>query len=586
MSERMPEKQNFQRENRRSLARWIARIILFFLIALGFSLFINRSVALAQIPDLSPAKLTPFQWAIGSESDGSSIQTGKVRLDGRTLFRIAVPPIERENRDSEPSPLLERIAAIENTLQESIGIPGRQGLPEVTFRTDASSNLPVLFIGDRYLMTVTTLDARLYGYEPRRLAERLTDLVRQGLTQARQERQPRYLLRQSAIVAIVLCLSLAVQIAIDRYGRKVQRKRQKLQERIPDPAEIVDTIAEEDTSIENVTLEQRHEQRQRLDLADLQHRLLQVARLGLWIGATLFILGLYPHTRPLQPFLLSTPLKLLAIAAGIYAAIRASDLSIDRLTRVVVRERSGDVRERERLNLRFSTFSGVLKSVNAVILVSFGILSALSLVGVNVFPLLAGAGLVGLAISFAAQNLIKDIINGFFILLEDQYAVGDVIAVDSVSGLVENMNLRITQLRDGEGQLITVPNSNISIVRNLSKDWSRVDLTVTLAYGTDPDRGLAAIERVARQFARDPRWRDKMPEPPEVLGIDRLDHEGILIRVWIKTLPLQQWSVAREFRRRLTLALDKEGLSIGMPRQSLQFNSSLDLDGETSTRNN
>jgi moderate conductance mechanosensitive channel len=207
-------------------------------------------------------------------------------------------------------------------------------------------------------------------------------------------------------------------------------------------------------------------------------------------------------------------------------------------------------------------------------------LAGLSLVGVDLIPLVAGAGIIGLAISFAAQSLIKDMINGFLILLEDQYAVGDVIAIGTVSGFVENMNLRITQLRNSEGQLITIPNSTITVVQNLSKDWSRVDLAIDLAYGTDPDHALAVIRELAQEMYNDGDWGAKMPDPPEVLGIDEVNHNGLLIRVWIKTLPLQQWIVAREFRRRLVLALGREGLSIGVPQQSLWVRGSDDSDLE------
>jgi small conductance mechanosensitive channel len=186
---------------------------------------------------------------------------------------------------------------------------------------------------------------------------------------------------------------------------------------------------------------------------------------------------------------------------------------------------------------------------------------------------LAGAGIIGVAISFASQSLIKDMINGFFILLEDQYGVGDVIIVGEVSGLVENMNLRITQLRNDEGRLITIPNSAITIVQNLSKEWSRVDLRIDVAYSADIDQALALIEQVAHDMSRDRPWSDLILEPPLLLGVDKLDHAGATVRLWIKTQPLKQWEVAREYRRRLKLAFDKAGIPFGVPQQSLLLHS-------------
>ncbi|KAM3108935.1 mechanosensitive ion channel family protein, partial [Phormidesmis sp. 146-33] len=230
----------------------------------------------------------------------------------------------------------------------------------------------------------------------------------------------------------------------------------------------------------------------------------------------------------------------------------------------------------QRLALRFSTFSRVVKSLSAIVLLSIGVLTALSIAGIEVMPLLAGAGIIGLGISLASQNLIKDVINGFLILMEDQYAVGDVIQVGKASGLVESMNLRITQLRNAEGRLITIPNSAITIVENLSKDWSRVDLAIVISYSTNLDNAIAAIEKVGQDMSRDPAWKTQILEPPEVLGADDLDSTGVTLRVWIKTQPLQQWKVGREYRRRLKFALDEEGIEIGVPQQAFSVKGSLD----------
>jgi small conductance mechanosensitive channel len=204
-------------------------------------------------------------------------------------------------------------------------------------------------------------------------------------------------------------------------------------------------------------------------------------------------------------------------------------------------------------------------------LVTTAVLLILSVLGIEILPLLAGAGIVGLAISLASQNLIKDVINGFLILLEDQYAVGDVIQVGSVSGLVEYMNLRITQLRTAEGRLVTIPNSEIVIVENLSKDWSRVDLAIAIASNADVNRAIQVIQAVGDALSRDPLWQNEVVEPPEVLGIDELSSNGVTIRVWIKTQPLQQWKVGREFRKRLKIALDESAIEIAVPQQTLSL---------------
>jgi small conductance mechanosensitive channel len=250
--------------------------------------------------------------------------------------------------------------------------------------------------------------------------------------------------------------------------------------------------------------------------------------------------------------------------------IRLSGIVIDRLFLALQSGTSLAANTSQRLILRFTTFSRVAKSVAVLFWGTIAVLVAVSILGVAVSPaLLTLTGIIGVGISLASQNLIKDIINGFLILLEDQYGVGDVVTIDKVSGLVENMNLRITQLRSTEGQLITIPNSAITVVQNLSKEWSRVDLSINVAYEADLDQALAVTEQVAHEMSRDPSWQHVILETPQLLGVDNLDNAGATIRLWIKTQPLRQWEVAREYRRRLKLAFDRAGISIGVPQQSL-----------------
>ncbi|HEY9657825.1 MAG TPA: mechanosensitive ion channel family protein, partial [Allocoleopsis sp.] len=528
---------------------------------------------------LSLEKSVPFLSAKATEQN-NSIDTDKVQLDGRNLFVIAAPALTQTDQASDTTPIAERVRGIETTLQRIANSEFDPEQLEVTAEVDASSNLPVISINDQYLMTVTTLDAQLQVQEPERWADQLTGIIENALIRAHQERQPEYLTRQSLIASVVIVAILCISWVISQLQRRLRVQRRRLERQIPPDPEVTDRPASESDSHAVTVLQQQRTKRRSHNLSDIQNRLLRLLQVSLWAGGLFFVLGLFPYSRWLQPLLFSAPLKLLGIILGIYVLMRVSDVLIDRFAEALAKGKFIDPGASQRIALRVSTFSRVLKSGAAVIWVAIGLLSSLSVVGVNLIPLLAGAGIIGLAISFAAQNLIKDIINGLLIISEDQYAIGDVIIVGEVSGFVENMNLRITQLRDSEGQLITIPNSSITVVRNLSKDWSRVDLTIDLAYGTDPDHALTVIRELARALYQDPEWHSKMPDPPEVLGIDEVNHTGILIRVWIKTLPLQQWLVAREFRRRLTLTLEREGLAIGVPQQSLWFRSSSDLDTE------
>ncbi len=176
-------------------------------------------------------------------------------------------------------------------------------------------------------------------------------------------------------------------------------------------------------------------------------------------------------------------------------------------------------------------------------------------------------GFFSFALSLASQDLLKDLISGVLILWEDQYAVGDVIFIGEHAGLVENITLRVTQLRNLDGELITIPNGSIGVVRNLSSEWSQVNYAIEVSYANDVDRVLEVIEATAQQLYQDPQWQEMILEAPEILGIDKISHSGILIRLLIKTQPLQQWPVGRELRRRLKKAFDEQGIEIGIPQQ-------------------
>ena len=198
-----------------------------------------------------------------------------------------------------------------------------------------------------------------------------------------------------------------------------------------------------------------------------------------------------------------------------------------------------------------------------------GVLVGLSVIGVNTAPLLAGAGLIGVAISLASQNLIRDAINGFFIILEDQYAVGDVVGIGDATGFVEAINLRITQLRDTEGRLITVPNSEIRTVTNYTSNWSQVDLKIPIAYHSDVEKAISLVEKISDSMMRDQSYRKEILEKPIFLGVDEFSNQGIILRVWIKTKPLQQWLIGREYCRRVKNAFDQAGIELSLPQQKI-----------------
>lgn len=506
-----------------------------------------------------------------AESDEPDLAS--VDLDGRSLFDVAAPL-------ADPGTLsaVERAAKIEAELEQIAENFLQAGTPEtlaVIYEIDQESNQPVIYVNDQMLMTVTYLDARINAVNSLTLrARQIADDVETALLRYYQERQPAFLWEQVRWMLLTLLITLGGSFAIHRFSHNLSdRRRQLQQQHTPSSASAVDPVQ----PLGPPTINRLHTTlltRQKINSLGIARQVLQLLQVILWTGSGLLILGFFPYTRWLQPLLIDLmqlPARIALIALIAYAAIRLANLWIDRLFLIFQSRTITHLEQSQRLVLRLSTFSQVIKGLLAFGIASTAVLVMLSSLGVRVAPLLAGAGLVGFAISFASQSLIKDIINGFLVLMEDQYGVGDVITVGQMSGFVETMNLRITQLRATDGQLITIPNGQINVVQNLSKEWSRVDLMIPVGLSADINQALQLVEQEANVMRQDEIWGSLILEPPLLLGVDELSHAGATIRIWIKTLPLKQWDVAREYRRRLKIAFEMAQIPLGMPQQVVQL---------------
>ncbi len=208
---------------------------------------------------------------------------------------------------------------------------------------------------------------------------------------------------------------------------------------------------------------------------------------------------------------------------------------------------------------RGRTISQLLRSVGRVVIVTIAVLLTFN-VFINIAPILAGAGILGLAISFGAQSLVRDIISGFFILLENQFAVGDVIEAAGKSGVVEKMTMRVVMLRDLEGTMHVIPNGEMKVVSNKTRGWARAVVDISVPYTENVDRALAVVRDEAAQFSTDRTWGLQLDGPVEVLGVESMTDNAVVIRTLLKTQPGSQWNVDREFRRRLINRFAKESI--------------------------
>ena len=219
-----------------------------------------------------------------------------------------------------------------------------------------------------------------------------------------------------------------------------------------------------------------------------------------------------------------------------------------------------------------------------IVVLLMAVFMMLSELKINIAPILAGVGVAGIAIGFGAQSVVKDVVNGLFIVFENQYRVGDWAKIAGVDGLVEDINLRRTVLRDFDGIIHTVPNGEIRVASNLTKEWSRVNMNVSVAYSEDLDHVISVINRVGKEMSEDSEWAPSFLTPPQALGVDKLGDSGIEIKILGETKPMQPWATMRELRLRLKKAFDKEGIEIPWPHMKVYFGSSPSRDGSSLTK--
>ncbi|MFC5849906.1 mechanosensitive ion channel family protein [Deinococcus petrolearius] len=229
--------------------------------------------------------------------------------------------------------------------------------------------------------------------------------------------------------------------------------------------------------------------------------------------------------------------------------------------------------EFSRRTVRVQTLKGAVESTLKVVIAVIGVIAGLQTLGVNASSLLAGVSVLGVAVGFGAQSLVRDVFTGFFILLEDQYGVGDVITVNGgvLSGGVEKLNLRVTTLRAMDGTVHIIPNGQINTVSVSSKDWSRVVATVDVTYSANIDDALKVLERVSDEIYKDEEWNGFFLEAPEQQGVTQLAPDGVTLRALFKVQPKSQYAIGREFNRRIKIAMDEQGIEIPAPQRGVTF---------------
>lgn len=489
------------------------------------------------------------------------------------------------------------------------------------------------------LGTVTEPDAELYGQEVDDIATEVTSLLRAGLIQAWKERQPEALRKQIffalqiflvmlGMLGLLIILQHFIKKRIQAYKEQLADLHDRLQTGTQSDASVEDPLSFPSDSLqlsirqrlrlgidllmaklgfrENFNFSQKLEGqkatpqlgihlstlipdpthflgldkiqfllKRKLSFAIFIRRLLVLAQLFILIRGIAFSLAVFPYSRNLGFLLAGAPTTLLTIWLGIIFVIKIGELTIDSALQAWSEDLQLIRKSFTRQNVRIPTIASTLKGINLVLCVIIGIVLSLTVFNVPISTVLAGAGILGFAVSFGSQSLIKDLIAGVINLANDAYAVGDFVIIGNDGGLVEDMNLFVTRIRSANGDLVTIPNGSVGTVRNQSKDWSRVDYNIQVSYEADIPQALELLNAIAQQLYDDPQWHSLILEPPDLKGVEDLSHQGVMLRLWLKTKPGEQWIVGRELRLRVKAAFEQAGIEIGVPKQTMIWQNSL-----------
>lgn len=308
--------------------------------------------------------------------------------------------------------------------------------------------------------------------------------------------------------------------------------------------------------------------RQQLNLIQLILRvcfLSQIMFILLTLGT---IVTTFRETRYLFNLFFSQAILLPLIWIAMVLIDKILDFWIDSTLNRWAKEKQELFPHSNRPTLRVNTYSPALQGATTFLFTVIGISLTFTVTGLNP-SVLAGAGAAAVIFAFLSRNLLEDMLNGVLILFTDRFAVGDVVEINGLAGAVETMNLYATSLRNLDGQLIVIPNGHISTVINMTKNWSRVNFTIDIAWNEDTQKAINLIDEVAQKMYEEEIWQEKILEPADILGIEKVSHDGIMIRLLIKTLPAEQWAVARELRFRVKEVFAKEGISLGIPQREI-----------------
>ncbi len=264
--------------------------------------------------------------------------------------------------------------------------------------------------------------------------------------------------------------------------------------------------------------------------------------------------------------------SILILIILLFITLKFLSILIRRLNKMLInRATKNESLDTQETTKRIKTLLGILKGIGKVIVWTIFFMILFKKFGIDIGPILAGAGILGLAIGFGAQELVRDFISGFFILLENQLRAGDVAIINGTGGLVEKIELRTITLRDFSGVVHVIQNGKINTLSNMTKEWSAIVFDIGVAYKENVDEVIKVMQEVGEKMINDPEYKEKIKEPLEIFGLDKFDDSAIVIKARLKTVPGDQWSLGREYRKRLKKAFDEKGIEIPFPHTTIYW---------------
>jgi len=516
----------------------------------------------------------------GVQQDGI-YATAPVRVDGTTLFRIAIPQTAELSEQNAQFAVSVRAqfaqSAIAQVLAEKPDASGtiyddnslsvslkQEDDQRVIQVTDAEHKDPLP------LLTVTAGDAQFAKQPIDELAGHWRDDLQGALSRGLQKRQPEEYAKNFSIALWVLAGVVAATVVLVVIyvvlRRRVRALRAEVSSREDEVRKARSEMSGGDGKDEGregfiAALSSSLEPAAQLRMATASLGLIVWIALATWVVAILVVLSLFPNTTPLAVDLIDRTIAVVVIWIVALVANRVADVVIGRF--FLAWSKAGPFDDIPRRTLRTPTIVAAIGGFKSVAIFFVAALLTLGQLGFSALSVLALGGAVAVGFGLAAQNLVLDFVNGFFVLTEDQYAIGDNVVIGANKGLVEYMSLRIVRLRDDEGSVVTIPHGLARIVVNQTRDWSRTDYRVTVATGTDAEQALDLLLETIATMRAEPDWGEAIKEV-EFSGVQSISRLGIVLRVRIKTEPGEQWKISRELHRRVVAAFAAAGIDLGL----------------------